>query len=83
MCIQGLPLYQFLRQAAEITGPYILPTPFFNVLNGGRHSGNNIVFQEFMIAPIAAQSITEAIQWGSEVYQSLKSVITEKFGSSG
>ncbi|QKX63340.1 uncharacterized protein TRUGW13939_10510 [Talaromyces rugulosus] len=78
----GVPLYEFLRQTAEITGPYILPTPFFNVLNGGRHFGNEIVFQEFMIAPTAAQSITEAIQWGSEVYQSLKGVITEKFGSS-
>jgi enolase len=83
MRIQGVPLYEFLRRTAEITGPYILPTPFFNVLNGGRHSGNEIVFQEFMIAPTAAQSITEAIQWGSEVYQSLKGVITEKFGSSG
>ena len=57
--------------------------PFFNVLNGGKHSGNAMAFQEFMIAPVGADSLTHAVQLGSEVYQALKSVITEKHGVSG
>ncbi|KAI7975923.1 hypothetical protein EIK77_002483, partial [Talaromyces pinophilus] len=79
---KGVPLYQYLRDIAETSRPYILPIPFFNVLNGGRHSGNVMAFQEFMIAPVAAQSVTEAVQWGSEIYQALKGVIVEKFGTS-
>lgn len=60
-----------------------MPVPFFNVLNGGVHSGNTMAFQEIMVAPVGASSITEAIQMGSEVYQHLKRAIVEKFGSSG
>ena len=76
-------MYEFLKQEAGNTGPYVMPTPFFNVLNGGKHSGNPMAFQEMMIAPVGATSITQAVQWGSEVYQALKGIITEKFGSSG
>lgn len=78
---KDVPLYEFLRQEAQTTGPYVLPTPFFNVLNGGKHSGNTMAFQEFMIAPVGATSITHAVQIGSEVYQALKAIITQKFGS--
>lgn len=60
-----------------------MPVPFFNVLNGGVHSGNTMAFQEFMIAPTRASSITQAIQWAAEVYQELKAIITDKFGMSG
>jgi len=60
-----------------------MPVPFFNVLNGGAHSGNEMAFQETMIAPVGASSITEAIQMGSEVYQELKKVIVKQFGLSG
>ncbi|KAJ9197303.1 hypothetical protein DTO164E3_5736 [Paecilomyces variotii] len=75
------PLYEFLRQETGATpNGYVLPVPFFNVLNGGAHSGNSMAFQEFMIAPVGAQSITQAVQIGSEVYQELKSVIKKKFG---
>ncbi|EHY57577.1 hypothetical protein HRR83_005514 [Exophiala dermatitidis] len=76
-----IPLYDFL--ASEVrpsTQQYIMPVPFFNVLNGGVHSGNTMAFQEFMIAPTGAASITQGIQWASEVYQALKSMIIEKFG---
>lgn len=55
--------------------------PFFNVLNGGAHSGNIMAFQEFMIAPVGAKSMASAIQMGAEVYQTLKSVIKRKFGA--
>jgi enolase len=57
-----------------------MPVPFFNVLNGGVHSGNTMAFQEFMIAPTGAASITQAIQWAAEVYQALRTIITQKFG---
>lgn len=78
-----MPLYEFLRQASGAKKPFVMPVPFFNVLNGGVHSGNAMAFQEFMIVPIGASSIAEAVQMGSEVYQMLKKVITSKFGPSG
>jgi enolase len=56
--------------------------PFFNVLNGGMHSGNTMARQEFMIAPLGATSMAHAVQMGAEVYQTLKSVIKTKFGAS-
>lgn len=58
-----------------------LPIPFLNVINGGAHSGNLIAFQEFMIAPIGAASFKEAMKMGSEIYQMLKALIKEKYGS--
>ena len=57
-----------------------MPVPFFNVLNGGVHSGNTMALQEFMVAPTGADSTTQAIQWAAEVYQELKELIIEKFG---
>lgn len=51
-----------------------------NVINGGSHAGNKLAFQEFMIVPTGAQSFTEAMKVGSEVYHSLKSVIKAKYG---
>jgi enolase len=57
-----------------------MPVPFFNVLNGGVHSGNTMAFQEIMLAPTGAKSITEAVQMGAETYHALKAVITKKFG---
>jgi enolase len=59
-----------------------MPVPFFNVLNGGVHSGNTMAFQEIMLAPTGATSITQAVQMGAETYHALKSVITKKFGPS-
>lgn len=60
-----------------------MPVPFFNVLNRGVHSGNKLAFQETMIAPVGATSITEAVRMGSEVYQQLKKIIVKKFGPAG
>jgi enolase len=60
-----------------------MPVPFFNVLNGGMHSGNTMAFQEFMIAPVGASSFADAVRIGAEVYSELKTVIAEKFGKSG
>ena len=80
---QGIPLYEFLRRESGAKKPFVMPVPFFNVLNGGVHSGNKMAFQETMIAPVGASSFTEAVQMGSEVYQKLKKVIVEKYGTSG
>lgn len=59
----------------------MVPVPFFNVLNGGRHSGNGMAFQEFMIAPTGAKTIEEGIQMASETYFVLKQIISDKFGA--
>lgn len=61
----------------------MLPVPFFNVLNGGAHSGNKMAFQEFMIAPIGAASVEEAVRMASETYHHLKRILSDKFGPSG
>ncbi|KAL1984225.1 hypothetical protein VTN96DRAFT_9359 [Rasamsonia emersonii] len=79
---KDVPLYEFLRQEAEMEPSYILPVPFFNVLNGGAHAGNSMAFQEFMIAPVGAEDIAQAVQVGCEVYQELKKVLARKYGPS-
>ncbi|OQD67694.1 hypothetical protein PENPOL_c003G06410 [Penicillium polonicum] len=77
-----IPLYEFLRRESGAKRPFVMPVPFFTVLNGGVHSGNRMAFQETMIAPVGASSYTEAVQMGSEVYQQLKEVIVKQFGPS-
>ncbi|KAK4691540.1 enolase, partial [Lecanoromycetidae sp. Uapishka_2] len=79
---KGVPLYEFIRQLSHTKKPYKMPVPFFNVLNGGVHSGNGMAFQEFMIAPIGASSMADAVRMGAEVYQRLKEVVRTKYGSS-
>lgn len=76
---KGVPLY---RHVADIAGntDVILPCPAFNVINGGTHAGNKLAMQEFMILPTGASSFREAMQIGSEVYHTLKSVIKQKYG---
>ncbi|KAJ6179533.1 hypothetical protein N7519_009994 [Penicillium mononematosum] len=78
----GIPLYEFLRRESGAKKPFVMPVPFFNVINGGVHSTNKMGFQETMIAPVGASSFTQAVRMGCEVYQQLKKVIVEKFGSS-
>lgn len=75
----GLPLYQYLG------GPnaHILPVPMMNILNGGEHADNDVDIQEFMIAPVGAESFREALRWGAEVYHTLKTVINERGLSTG
>lgn len=64
----GLPLYRYVGGAFART----LPTPMMNIVNGGAHADNPIDFQEFMIAPVGADSIAEAVRWGAEVFHALK-----------
>ena len=72
-------LFQYLHDLAKVNRKPILPRPFFNVINGGKHAGNDLAFQEFMIAP-KAKSFAEALRIGSEVYHVLKKVIERKYG---
>uniref|UniRef100_A0A8H8CQB9 phosphopyruvate hydratase n=1 Tax=Psilocybe cubensis TaxID=181762 RepID=A0A8H8CQB9_PSICU len=76
----GVPLYQHIADLAGVKGPLVLPCPCFNVINGGRHAGNNLAFQEFMIMPVGASSFSESLKMASETYQSLKKVIQKKYG---
>lgn len=76
---RGVPLYRHIADLAG-TKEIILPVPAFNVINGGSHAGNKLAMQEFMILPTGANSFTEAMKMGSEVYHNLKNVIKEKFG---
>jgi len=67
----GLPLFRY------IGGPsaHLLPVPMMNILNGGAHADTAVDIQEFMIAPIGADTFSEALRWGAEVYHALKSVL--------
>jgi len=65
----GLPLYRYIGG----TFAHVLPTPMMNILNGGKHADNPIDVQEFMIMPVSAPSVADAVRMGSEVFQALKS----------
>ena len=67
-------LFKYLGGSSAKT----LPVPMMNILNGGAHADTNVDIQEFMIAPIGAQSFKESLRWGAEIYHSLKSVLKEK-----
>ena len=70
----GLPLYRYLGGINAKT----LPVPMMNVLNGGSHADSSVDFQEFMIMPVGAKSIREAIQMGAETFHALKKVLKDK-----
>ncbi|UCM88477.1 phosphopyruvate hydratase [Streptomyces marincola] len=71
---RDLPLFRYLG------GPnaHQLPVPMMNILNGGAHADSNVDIQEFMIAPIGAESFSEAVRWGAETYHTLKKVLKER-----
>ena len=75
----GIPLYKYIAQLAE-TKKLTLPIPCMNVINGGKHAGNELDFQEFMLIPVGAKSFSEALQIGSEVYHILKEDIKKRHG---
>lgn len=70
----NLPLYRYIGG----TNAKILPIPMMNILNGGAHADNKIDFQEFMIMPVGASSFSEGLQWGVEIFHTLKSVLKKK-----
>ncbi len=70
----GLPLYRYLGGVNAC----ILPTPMMNILNGGAHADNNVDFQEFMVMPVGAESFSDALRWGAEVFHTLKGVLKKR-----
>ncbi|GAB6070242.1 phosphopyruvate hydratase [Thiomicrorhabdus hydrogeniphila] len=70
---KGLPLYAYLK-----TDTYKMPVPMMNIINGGEHADNSVDFQEFMIMPIGAPTMSEAIRYGAEVFHALKKVLHDK-----
>ncbi|MBB3954729.1 phosphopyruvate hydratase [Novosphingobium sediminicola] len=71
---RGLPLYSYVGGVSA----HVLPVPMMNIINGGEHADNPIDFQEFMIMPVGADSISEAVRWGAEIFHTLKKGLHEK-----
>ncbi len=70
----GVGLYQYLGGETQ----YKMPVPMMNIINGGSHADNSVDMQEFMILPVGATSLAEAVRFGAEVFHTLKKVLTEK-----
>ncbi|VXC97099.1 phosphopyruvate hydratase [Sphingomonas sp. AX6] len=71
---RGLPLYRYIGGVQA----HVLPVPMMNIINGGEHADNPIDFQEFMIVPVGAENIVEAVRCGSEIFHTLKKGLSEK-----
>lgn len=71
---RGLPLYRYVGGVSA----HVLPVPMMNIINGGEHADNPIDFQEFMVMPVGAGSLAEAVRWGSEIFHTLKKGLSEK-----
>jgi enolase len=69
-----IPLYRYLGGI----GANVLPVPMMNILNGGAHADSNVDFQEFMAMPVGAETFSDALQWGAEVFHTLKSVLKKR-----
>ncbi len=77
--IQEMPLYRYIGG----TNAKTLPVPMMNILNGGAHADNNVDFQEFMVMPVGAESFSEALRCGAEIFHNLKSVLKSRGYSTG
>ena len=71
--IKSESLFKYLSKNKE----YILPTPLMNIINGGAHANNELDFQEIMIMPVGANTFSEALRWGAEIFHHLKLVLSE------
>jgi enolase len=71
---RGLPLYAYIGGVSA----HVLPVPMMNIINGGEHADNPIDFQEFMVMPVGASSLAEAVQWGAEIFHTLKKGLHQK-----
>ena len=70
----SLPLYRYLGGS----NAFVLPVPLMNIINGGAHADNGVDIQEFMIVPLGAETFSEALRWGAEVYHTLKKLLHDK-----
>jgi len=73
---EGKQLYEHIAMGDE----KLLPVPFFNIINGGKHAGNQLDFQEFMVVPIGAETFRDALRMGSEIYYELKQQLLSSYG---
>jgi len=71
---EGKPLYEYLNTGDD----YLMPVPMMNIINGGAHADNSVDLQEFMVMPVGAPSVAEAIRYGAEVFHALKKVLHDK-----
>jgi enolase len=76
---RGLPLYAYVGGVSA----HVLPVPMMNIINGGEHADNPIDFQEFMIMPVGAPSLTEAVRWGAEIFHTLKKGLSREGSGDG
>jgi len=76
----GLPLYEHIALLAGNPNATTLPIPCFNVINGGSHAGNRLAFQEYFVIPTGAETFSEAMEIGCEVYHNLAKILKKKFG---
>jgi enolase len=78
------PLYAYLRSLyGPASGPFLLPVPQMNILNGGAHADSNVDVQEFMVAPLGAPSFREALRAGAETFHALRSILKQRGLSTG
>lgn len=71
---RGLPLYSYIGGVSA----HVLPVPMMNIINGGEHADNPIDFQEFMVMPVGAPTLAEAVRWGAEIFHTLKMGLAQK-----
>ncbi|HLF54944.1 MAG TPA: phosphopyruvate hydratase [Candidatus Nanoarchaeia archaeon] len=77
---RGMRLYEYIGKLYG-TKKFTMPVPAFNIINGGKHAGNKIDIQEYLIMPVGAKSFAEAMQIGSEIYHTLKESLINNFGN--
>ena len=75
---QKKPLYEYISDLQDDDNEYSLPVPMMNIINGGEHADNNVDIQEFMIQPVGAPTIAEAVRCGAEIFHALKSVLKKR-----
>lgn len=75
---KGMPLYEHIAELNGTPGRFSMPLPMMNIINGGEHADNNVDIQEFMIQPIGASTLKEAVRIGSEVFHTLAKVLKAK-----
>lgn len=72
------PLYAYIASLQEDPAPFSLPVPMMNIINGGEHADNNVDIQEFMIQPVGAKNMADAIRYGAEIFHALREVLQER-----
>ncbi|CAM3753020.1 phosphopyruvate hydratase [Xenorhabdus thuongxuanensis] len=75
---KGMPLYAHIAELNGTPGKFSMPLPMMNIINGGEHADNNVDIQEFMIQPVGASTLKEAVRMGSEVFHNLAKVLKAK-----